>query len=301
MTRFRIFALAWLAGLAPSMSFAQTPPEQFDSPDRAAQALIAAAAKNDTAQLAVILGSPAKGILTSGSAAQDASERLDFVRLASAHHHTVRSSMNDKMAVLLVGSEDWPFPVPMVRTGDKWHFDPQLGAVEMRARRIGSDELDAIAICAGYVTAQQEYAAMQAARNNGFATYAESILSPPGSRNGLYQPDGFRKLVPAAFAKADLNAPAAERKPYHGYYFKVLTQQGPKAPGGARNYIAHGAMIGGFALIAWPADYGVTGLRTFIVSDGGQIYQKDLGPNTDTVAPAITSYNPDGSWSLAGD
>jgi hypothetical protein len=191
--------------------------------------------------------------------------------------------MSSKTAVLLVGNEDWPFPIPLTRTGPQWRFDPEAGAMEMRARKVGADELDAIEICKGYVGAQEAYAAQQMA-GKGMVAYAQKITSS--------------LKVPEGFANADAGSAGGNRKPYHGYYFRVLKEQGPHAPGGAHRYVAGGAMIGGFGLIAWPAEYGVSGIHAFIVNQDGVVYEKDLGARTGTLVGAIVSYDPDDSWTL---
>ncbi len=198
--------------------------------------------------------------------------------------------------ILLVGDQNWPFPVPLVNTGQRWRFDPSLGSLEVRARRVGANELDAIEICSGYVEAQQAYAAQH---RSGAATmeYAKAIVSSPGQKDGLYQPGASPELVPEGFADASVETPGRKAKPYHGYYFRVLREQGPNAPGGPHKYMAGKYMIGGFALVAWPAEYGVTGVHTFIVNEDSLVYEKDLGPQTSTLAPALMRYDPDSSWS----
>jgi hypothetical protein len=273
----------------------ETQPEAFNSPDQAVDALIGAVAKNDRNELTVILGSQARSVLTSGNAAQDEQERAEFSRLAAAKHHVERSMIDSGTAVLLVGDQDWPFPIPLVRTGQKWHFDPELGSVEMQARKIGADELDAIEICLGYVNAQQTYSQQQLS-TKGPAGYAQKIMSSPGSKDGLYQTGSSQALVPEGFATAAASTAAAHRKPYHGYYFRVLREQGPDAPGGAHKYVAGGAMIGGFALIATPAEYGGTGIHTFIVSHDGVVFEKDLGSRTAAQAAQVSAYDPDSTW-----
>jgi len=267
----------------------------FDSPEAAVQALIDATSKNDTAELVAVLGSNGQGILTSGDAGQDQAERREFAQLASTRHRLEPSTMRAGTMILLVGEEAWPFPVPLVSVDQRWHFDPALGALEVRARRVGANELDAIEICAGYVEAQQAYAAQH---RSGAATmeYAKAIVSSPGQKNGLYQPGASPELVPQGFADAAMESPGRKAKPYHGYYFRVLTEQGPNAPGGPHKYVAGQFMIGGFALVAWPAQYGVTGVHTFIVNQDNAVYEKDLGPQTPSLAPALVRYDPDSSW-----
>jgi hypothetical protein len=259
----------------------------FNSPDAATEALIDAASKNDTAALRSILGSSARGILTSGDPKQDEAERQEFVKIAGEKHHLVQSSMNRHVMVLLIGDQDWPFPIPLLQEGGTWRFDPARGAVEVRARRIGENELDAIQACAAYVGVQEAYAAKKrsAAGTQEYArTVATSVASAPASEQ-----------IPKEFAEA---AGAHPTRPYHGYYFRVLTEQGPNAPGGQHSYIlaksgSSEGMIGGFALVAWPAQYGVTGIHTFIVNQGGVVYEKDRGEKT---ATPVTSYDPDPSW-----
>jgi len=267
----------------------------FDSPEAAVQALIDATSKNDTAELVAVLGSNGQGILTSGDAGQDQAERREFAQLASTRHRLEPSTMRAGTMILLVGEEAWPFPVPLVSVDQRWHFDPALGSLEVRARRVGANELDAIEICAGYVEAQQAYAAQH---RSGAATmeYAKAIVSSPGQKNGLYQPGASPELVPQGFADAAMETPGRKAKPYHGYYFRVLTEQGPNAPGGPHKYVAGQFMIGGFALVAWPAQYGVTGVHTFIVNQDNSVYEKDLGPQTPSLAPALVRYDPDSSW-----
>ncbi len=256
----------------------------FDSPDAATEALIDAASKNDTAALRSILGSSARGILTSGDPKQDEAERQEFAKIAGEKHHLVQSSMNRHVRVLLIGDQDWPFPIPLLEEGNVWRFDPARGAVEVRARRIGENELDAIQACAAYVGVQEAFAARKRSAA-GTQEYARNIeTSVSGNEE-----------IPKEFAEAAGEHPT---RPYHGYYFRTLTEQGPNAPGGQHSYIldkskSNGGMIGGFALVAWPAQYGVTGVHTFIVNQDGIVYEKDRGAKT--VTP-VNSYDPDPSW-----
>jgi hypothetical protein len=269
-------------------------PQSFRSPDEAVLALIDAVSKNDKAALTAILGSKAQGLLSSGNTKQDEEERQAFSALASAKNHIERSAVDASAAILLIGDKDWPFPIPLIQTGQQWHFDAELGAIEMQARQVGANELDAIEICMGYVNAQQEYAAQQSGKAP--PAYAQKIMSSSDGNDGLYQAQGGLKLVPEGFANAAVTSDGTNRKPYHGYLFRVLKQQGENAPGGAHKYVAGGVMIGGFALIAWPAEYGATGIHSFIVSHDGDVFEKDLGPGTATLAPQIVSYDPDKSW-----
>jgi len=291
MKRLTIFTVAMLAVCGSGAAVAQERTQHtFESPEAAVQALIAATSKNDSAELAAVLGSKGQGLLTSGDAGQDQAERREFAQLASARHKIEASSLKAGTMILVVGDQEWPFPVPLIREGQRWRFDAGMGSLEVRARRVGANELDAIEICAGYVEAQQAYAAEH---RSGAATmeYARVIMSSPGQKNGLYP-----ELVPQAFADAAMEAPGHKAKPYHGYYFRVLKEQGPNAPGGPHKYVAGKYMIGGFALVAWPAEYGVTGVHTFIVNQDDTVYEKDLGAQTATLAPALLRYDPDNSW-----
>jgi hypothetical protein len=197
-----------------------------------------------------------------------------------------------------VGNEDWPFPIPLVKRGARWSFDTEAGRQEIRYRRIGSNELDAIAICHGYVDAQHEYA-LQKREGYDVNQYAQRIISTPGTQDGLawQKPDGtWDGPVGEAVARAIDRGYTTRTEPYHGYFFKVLKSQGPAAPLGQMNYVVHGVMIGGFALAAAPAEYGVTGVKTFIVSHDGVVYEKDLGTNTLTEFSKMERFNPDRSW-----
>jgi len=291
-----VMLAAWGSGAIGAQERKTASQKTFESPEAAVQALIDATSKNDSVELTAVLGSNGQGILTSGDAGQDQAERREFAQLAAARHRLERSAMKAGTMILLVGDQNWPFPVPLVRTGERWHFDPSLGALEVRARRVGANELDAIEICSGYVEAQQAYAAQH---RSGAATmeYAKVIVSSPGQKDGLYQPGASPELVPEGFADAAVETPGRKAKPYHGYYFRVLREQGPNAPGGPHKYVAGKYMIGGFALVAWPAEYGVTGVHTFIVNQDSLVYEKDVGPQTSTLAPALMRYDPDSSWS----
>lgn len=250
------------------VALAQAPKQKtFDSPEAAAQSLIDAASKNDTAMLGAVLGSTAEGMLTSGNAKQDEAEREQFAKIATAKHHLERSSMNSHVRILLIGDQDWPFPVPLVEQGKQWHFDSARGTMELRARQLGANELDAIQACAAYVSAQQ--------------SYAESKRSAAGT--GEYAQNIANLAVPHEFAEA---AGQNSTVPYRGYYFRTLKV-------GRHAYVAGGAMIGGFAIVAWPAKYGVTGIHTFVVNQDGVVYEKDRGARP---AAAVMRYDPDASW-----
>ncbi|MGI8988445.1 MAG: DUF2950 family protein [Bryobacteraceae bacterium] len=239
-------------------------------------------------------------MLTSGDPKQDNNERAQFARLARGKHQLEPDPLNGDKMILSIGSQDWPFPVPLVRSGGKWSFDASEGALEMRARRIGANELDAIEILAGAVAAQEEYAA-QDRDNDGLLEYARRIMSSPGRHDGLYWEGSAQSLVPREFAGAAADRPpathsSAKPAPYHGYYFRVLTGQGPDARGGRHNYLVKDSMIGGFAFVAWPAEYGVTGIHAFIVNHNGLIFEKDMGRPAAGMAAPVTTYNPDKTW-----
>ena len=281
-----VLAAGALFAQTPAQTPAQAPPrashsvpvrnlqKTFDSPEAATQALIDAASKNDVATLRSVLGSSAKGILTSGDAKQDEAERQEFAKIATQKHHLEKSWMNSHVMVLLIGDQDWPFPIPLLHEGDKWRFDPERGAMEVRSRQVGANELDAIQACAAFVGVQQAYA-MKKRSEAGTLEYAETVASSP---------------VPKEFAEA---AGANPTRPYHGYYFRVLKEQGPNAPGGQHPYVLGKAMIGGFALVAWPASYGVSGVHSFIVNQDGVVYEKDRGARSATPPP---TFDPDATW-----
>jgi len=294
MRSTRTALVAFAAALAlPAWSFAQ---QTFDSPQAASDALIQAARSNDTAQMRAIFGSQGQQILTSGNPSQDQAERAEFAKLAAEQHNVEMDSRNPNRALLTVGPEDWPFPVPLVRTNGKWGFDASSGVVEMRVRRVGANELDAIEICAGYVQAQKAYAE----RGSTPTEYARHVLSSPGKQDGLYWEGTPAPLVPKQFAEAVWNA-QQHGKAYHGYYFSVLVAQGPDAPGGQHSYLMKDRLAGGFGLVAWPAEYGVTGIHTFIVNQDGAIYEKDLVPQQGKTGPPISTYNPGRSWTLVDE
>ncbi len=291
ISRLCIFCAAAIASAAPSIA-----QEQFDSAEAAAQAIIEAAGNHDSARLSAIIGPQAPGILTSGNPAQDKAEQSEFARLAHDRHKLEISPMNPNRMVLAMGDEDWPFPVPICRVNGKWSFDASQTPVEMQARRIGAHELDAIEICHGYVEAQMKYASEDRDKD-GMLEYSARLMSQPGGREGLYAEGASQPLIPAGLARSEWNgSQKGQAQPYHGYYFRVLDGQGPYAPGGAHNYAFKGKMIGGFGLVAWPAEYGATGIHTFIVNQDGVVYQKDIPPVAGNPPAPITRFDPDPSW-----
>ena len=270
----------------------------FDTPQQAADALVDAAQKFDELALLQIFGFDGEDIVFSGELAQDRQRASDFVAQAHEGKSVSVDPQNGNRAFLLVGKEDWPFPVPIVKVGDKWFFDAKAGRQEMLYRRIGSNELDAINICHGYVDAQNEYA-LQKRDGYDVNQYAQRIISTPGKQDGLAwkNSDGtWGGPIGEKIAEAIEQGYTSRSEPYHGYFFKVLKGQGPAAPMGQMDFVVKGLMIGGFALVAAPAEYGITGVKTFIVSYEGVVFQKDFGPATLDEFAKMELYNPDKSW-----
>jgi hypothetical protein len=288
-------AIGWI-GAAPVAAQQQS---TFATPKEAAQTLVDAAAQNDTAAMLKLFGPTGKDIVESGDPAEDKRMREEFVTRARTKMQVEVDSGNPNWATLVVGDNDWPLPVPLIRKDGKWHFDAARGRMQILARRIGRNELTAIDVCRGYVEAQMAYASHDH-DGDGNLEYAQRIISMPGKKNGLYEEGESENLVPKSFADAAAALLQGESKkpvPYYGYYFHVLKAQGPDAPGGAMDYVVKGEMIGGFAMVAWPAEYGVSGIKTFLVSHHGTVYEKDLGATTATLARAMTRFNPDKTWS----
>ncbi len=268
----------------------------FDSPDAAAQAVIAAAEHNDLTALNAIFGANSKAILTSGDPKQDEQERSQFARVARAKYKIEKDPMNHHRVFLDIGPEDWPFPVPIVEKDGKWSFEPEQGQLEVRARRIGANEIDVIDMSTGLVAAEKQYA--EADRDkDGLLEYAEFLMSAPGKEDGLYSESSQR--IPKALAEAEVRPGRTKPVPYHGYYFHVLTSQTATDRGGMHtNYMVQGKhMMGGFAVVAWPAQYGVTGIHTFIVNQEGVVYEKDLGAPASNLTPPVKTFAPDKTWS----
>jgi Protein of unknown function (DUF2950) len=278
-------------------------PEKFDSAEKAGDALIDAAEKFDVTSLIRIVGSQGEDLVLTGEYAQDRERAQEFAAQARKKKHVALDPKTDTRAYVLVGEEDWPFALPIVKHDGRWSFDAAAGRQELMYRRIGSNELDAIEICEGYVTAQFDYAYR---KRQGYTApqYAQRIISSPGKQDGLawQNPDGTwggpigEKIAHALEQGYNLKA-----DPYHGYFFKVLKGQGPAAPLGQMDYVVEGIMIGGFALVAAPAEYGESGLKTFMVSNTGVVYQKDFGPDTLEEFQKMDRFNPDKSWTPVAD
>ena len=272
--------------------------QAFKTPDEAASALVSAAKTGDWKAIITVLGSDGEDIVSSGDEVADAATRQKFVAAYDTKHQITMEG--DNKAVMVIGQEDFPLPIPLVRKDDMWRFDTAAGRVEILARRIGKNELDTIQACLAYVDAQNDYADKDRT-GAGKGTYAQQIVSSPGKKDGLYWPDA-QGNDPAPlgefFAEATKQGyrVGGGRTPYHGYYYKILTKQGAAAPDGELEYVVRGKMIGGFALVAYPAVYRNSGVMTFIVNHNGQVYQKDLGPHTARLAERMSSYNPDPTW-----
>ena len=270
----------------------------FDTPQRAAALLIEAAEKFDVAVLTRIFGPEIEDVIFSGEFAQDRKHAADFFAEAREKNSVSVDPNNGARAFLLVGNQDWPFPVPIIKKGDRWLFDTKAGRQELLYRRIGANELDAIEICHGYVEAQHEYA-LQPRKGYDVNQYAQRIISTPGTQDGLawQKPEGtWDGPIGEKIAHAIEQGYTIQSEPYHGYFFKILRGQGPAAPFGRMNFVVDGVMIGGFALVAAPAEYGVTGLKSFIVSHDGIVYEKDSGSNTLDEFRSMELFNPDDSW-----
>jgi len=270
----------------------------FAAPHDAVQALIAAVKSGNLADLMTIFGPDGEALIATSDPATGRRNREVF-KVAVAEQWRLVDETPDRKT-LVIGNEDWPFPVPIVKVGSVWQFDTAAGKEEIIARRIGRNELEVIQTCLAYVTAQNRYA-QQGHDGNAAGAYATKFGSDPGKENGLYWPAGKgHKLSPlgdlVAQAAEDGSPRSEQPTPFHGYYFKILTAQGAAAPGGAKNYIVKGAMTRGFALVAWPAQYDVTGVMTFVVNQDGIVYEKNLGAGTDAAARKMTAHNPDASW-----
>jgi hypothetical protein len=282
----------------PAVANAPAGPRRFDTPLQAADVLIDAADKFDVVALSQIFGPGGEDIAFSGEYAQDRQHAANFAAEAHEKKNVSVDPKSGKRAFLLVGNEDWPFPVPIVKIGEKWSFDAKVGRQELLYRRIGANELDAIAICHGYVEAQHDYA-LQPREGFDVNQYAQRIISAPGTQDGLawQNPDGtWGGPIGEKIAAAIEQGYTSRSEPYHGYFFKILKGQGPAAPLGEMDFVVKGIMIGGFALVAAPSEYAVTGVRTFIVSHDGVVYEKDFGPTTLEEFEKMQRFNPDKSW-----
>ena len=313
-----ILATCLIAGVPNT--YAQTPTQStFSSPDDALQALVSAAKEKDRAALGKVFGPDYDKLLTGDEVEDD----KDLDAFASAASESAQlQKVNDSKFVVTVGQDNWPTPIPIVQKDGKWLFDTKAGLEEALNRKIGENELSAVATCRAYAVAQWEYYTEGDWDRDGVAEYAQRLYSTPGKHDGLYwetseddKPSPLGKLVAAARAEGygpkaetpdaagkggaqEKEAVPEERAPYHGYYFKILTRQGSAAPGGRYGYVINGNMIAGYAVVAYPDKWGSSGVMTFIINQQGRVYEKNLGPNTAKIAAAMTEYNPDPSWKL---
>jgi len=305
LRRGLVAALAALAAVAMNPAAAAGKGQQqqtFASPEEAAKAVIAAAKAGDSKALSAIFGPGSEKVLQSGDKVADKDARERFAKAAEEANALEKSGAK---AILTVGKDKWPFPVPIVKAESGWQFDVNAGKEEILNRRVGRNELYAVQSILAYVDAQREYYVSNP-ENAKLLQYAQKMASSPGKRDGLYFPvKGGERESPLGplfvSAKAEGYSKGADGKPgaYHGYKYRILKGQGPDAKGGAYEYVAHGKMIGGFGLIAWPATYGNSGVMTFIVNHDGVVFEKDLGAGTEGAAQKITKFNPDKTWKAA--
>lgn len=288
--------------LLTGIAFAQpgTPQQSFPTAEQAVAALVAAMEVGTPQALIPILGPNADKLVSSGDPYADKAASRRFVT-AYAENHRLKSDGPDRM-LLDVGGNDWQLPIPIMRTKEGWRFDTVAGAQELIDRRIGRNEVQAIRTLLGVVDAEKSYFAIT--ETSGHAEYAERFVATPGKRDGLYwpaAPDAEESPLGPLVATAEAEGYPGELvggkpNPYQGYYFRILKVQGPDASGGTKDYVVHGRMTGGFAVVAWPASYGGSGIMTFIVDQEGTVFQKDLGPETVAIASAMRSFNPDLTW-----
>jgi hypothetical protein len=281
----------------------QTTQKGFDTAQQAADGLIQAAETFDVSALKEILGPESDDLVASEDSVQDKNRAAEFVAKAKEKHSVEVDAKNPNSATLLVGNDDWPLPIPIVKRTGKWYFDTKAGREVILLRRIGANELDALEVCRGFVEAQHEYAADKH-DDSKVNQYAQKIISTPGKQDGLawQNPDGtWGGPIGEEVAKALEQGYGDKAQPYHGYYFKVLKGQGPNAPMGEMDFMVGGVMLGGFALVAAPAEYKVTGVKTFMVSHAGIVYERDLGPDTLTAFKSMERFNPDKTWKPTDD
>jgi hypothetical protein len=280
---------------------------RFLTPESARDALITALRADDTERLRAVLGPGSAEVVSSGDIVADRQARADFIEAYSKKNALIVAP--DGSRTLEVGPEDWPMPIPIVRCGNGWRFDTRAGKDELINRRIGRNELSAIQACRAVVDAQKEYAGKDH-DGDGSLEYARRFISEPGTRNGLFwktgeheppSPLGELAAEAAAEGYTSQRSGAANRRPYHGYHFRMLTSQGPNAPGGKKSYLSGENLTGGFAVVAWPAVYGNSGIMTFIVNHHGVVFERDLGRRTDRIASRLAAYDPDENWQLVGE
>ena len=283
----------------------QTSQESFSTPEQAVQALVDAVRAGDSNQLRLILGPSSDHVMHCGDSVADDQHQQKFLGLYDEKHSLIPGA--NSTLTLIVGADDWPMPIPLVSDGKGWRFDTAAGLDEILNRRVGANELATIQVCLAIVDAQREYEERNPTGGD-LPQYAQKFISDPGQKNGLYwetagsePPSPLGPLVAQAAERGYSSEPPAggETHPYQGYLYRILKSQGPDAAGGASDYVVDGKMIGGFAVLAYPAEYGNSGVMTFIVNYQGVVYQKDLGPDTASIADSITAFNPDASWTKA--
>ena len=275
--------------------------KSFKSPEEAVRALGDAVKRNDTKELLTIFGPEGKELISSGDKVADETGRERFAQAYEEMNKLV--SENDTKVILHVGKGDWPFPIPVVKRGEYWLFDTMAGREEILNRRIGRNELSAIQVCLAYVDAQREYI-LKDRDEDKLLEYARRLQSRKGKKNGLYweakegeEQSPLGPLIAKAAREGYIGRrPLGRRNPYHGYHYKILKSQGKNAPGGEYDYVVEGKMIGGFALVAYPSEYGNSGVMTFIVNQDGVVYEKDLGKETEKIARAMKTFDPDKTW-----
>jgi hypothetical protein len=290
------------AGALDALAQAASGQTTYPTATAAASALAAACKSGDQDEPLKILGPSGKDLISSGDEVADKKSQQSFAKSYAVKHRLVTEAQG--VETLIIGASDWPMPIPIVRDGDKWYFDSARGHDEVINRRIGENELGAIAVCEGYVAAQKEYAA-RGHDGQPSGIYAQKLVSAEGKHDGLYWPQAPGKpmspMGPAVAAASAEGYTGSGADAYHGYYYRLLKEQGPEAEGGAKSYLVDGKLSGGFALLAYPATYGVSGIMTFLVNQDGIVLQKDLGDDTANAAKGMTSYNPTSDWVSATD
>jgi Protein of unknown function (DUF2950) len=299
--RFLLCAgLLFYAGADPGFALA-IEQKSFPTAEAAAQALLSAVRSDDVATLLLLLGDEGKGIVNSGDPVEDRNRRKMFVDLADRAMKVQPDAVIPNHVEIVIGPDDFPFPIPIVKGVNGWTFDTHGGIRELLARRIGGNENSAIALCREYVEAQFQFAS-QVRDGSGVRQYAQRFISSPGKHDGLYwpaapgsNPSPIEELVTQAAAEG-YDTSGEKPVPYHGYYFRILTGEGPQNQGGGTGYLVHGLMIGGFSLLAWPVEYGVSGIKSFLVNQSGRVYERDLGVKTAALAKTIKTFNPNSTW-----
>ncbi len=293
--------LAWLAlgGATPGSLAEAQAPRLMGSPEEVYKAMVDALRAGDRAAMLRMLGADAKDLVSSGD---DVADRQGWKHFVEAYDRARRLEARDGKIVLVIGTEEYPAPIPLVPDGEGWRFDTAAGRDELLARRVGRNELATMQVCLAIVDAQREYYVLGAG-NTGYLEYAPRLISTTGKRDGLYwptkpgeRPSPLGQLAARARAEGYGQSNAGPRAPFHGYFYRLLTAQGPSAPGGAYDYVVRGHMIGGFAVVAFPARYEDSGVMTFIVNHDGVVYQKDLGAATARTAETMKTFNPDATW-----